>query len=304
MHQYRPGALIAGLILALAVHAASPAVAAEVQHIGSFTWKAEGPDFGGFSGLEIAPNGEDFHAVSDRGTLHWGRLLRDADGTITGVADHEHTRLQDGEGKPLPPDERGDAEGLAMDAQNRLWVSFEGNHRIARYDSPDHPAHEVESYPDFAKFDPNAGFEGLAIAPDGAIIAVLEQGGDGQHTPIWRWTEAEGWDQPWTIPSSGKWLPVGADFGPDGRLYILDRQLVPLGFASRVRRFDWSESGPVNEQEILHTVPRQHDNLEGIAIWHDGQHLRITMISDDNFIPLQRTELVEYRIIEDTTPQP
>jgi hypothetical protein len=37
------------------------------------------------------------------------------------------------------------------------------------------------------------------------------------------------------------------------------------------------------------------DNLEGLSVWRDiaGQ-IRLTLISDDNFRLLQRTEIVEY----------
>jgi hypothetical protein len=38
-----------------------------------------------------------------------------------------------------------------------------------------------------------------------------------------------------------------------------------------------------------------HDNLEGLAVWRDElDRIRLTMISDDNFRLVQRTEIVEY----------
>ena len=39
----------------------------------------------------------------------------------------------------------------------------------------------------------------------------------------------------------------------------------------------------------------RHDNLEGLAVTRaaTGQ-IRLTMISDDNFNPFQRSEIVEY----------
>ena len=43
----------------------------------------------------------------------------------------------------------------------------------------------------------------------------------------------------------------------------------------------------------------RHDNLEGLAVWRDDSGaIRLTMISDDNFNLLQRTELVEYAVPE------
>ena len=52
-----------------------------------------------------------------------------------------------------------------------------------------------------------------------------------------------------------------------------------------------------DERLLLESTTLQYDNLEGIAVWKDGLGIRITMISDDNFLPVQRTELVEYRVL-------
>ena len=116
--------------------------------------------------------------------------------------------------------------------------------------------------------------------------------------PVWRWRDGV-WDQPFSVPRSGDWLAVGADIGPDGRLYLLERDFKGLlGFRSRVRRFDISDSGLSHETVLLESRPLQYDNLEGISVWRDAQDIRLTLISDDNFGMLQRTELVEYRVTE------
>ena len=85
--------------------------------------------------------------------------------------------------------------------------------------------------------------------------------------------------------------------GPDGKLYVLERDFRGLrGFASRVRRYAFDDTGIGPPEPVLTTSLMQFDNLEGIAVWADGQGIRITMISDDNFLFVQRTELVEYRV--------
>lgn len=298
MLHHRPGAL--GLVTALWLASITPAGAIEVEHVGTFVWREEHANFGGFSGLEVSADGNEFMAVSDRAHLWWGRFDRDGQGVIRGIVQPGHAHLQDRKGRPLRGGWQADSEGLARDDQGRIWVSFEGRHRIARYDSPDAPAHRIPSPDAFDRIPRNGGLEALAIAPDGAIIAIVERSaGPDIPSPVWRWHEEDGWSQPWTIPRDENWLPVGADFGPDGRLYVLDRAFQGLlGFASRVRRFDWGENGPENAVELLRSDPAQYDNLEGIAAWDDGIGIRITMISDDNFFFLQRTELVEYRILD------
>jgi hypothetical protein len=65
-----------------------------------------------------------------------------------------------------------------------------------------------------------------------------------------------------------------------------------------VRRFDITDKSLSNETVLLETRSLQYDNLEGISVWRDGQGIRLTMVSDDNFGMFQRTELVEYRVTE------
>ncbi|WP_299349376.1 hypothetical protein [uncultured Shimia sp.] len=55
------------------------------------------------------------------------------------------------------------------------------------------------------------------------------------------------------VPRLDGFDPVGADFGPDGRLFILERGFNGVGFRSRVRRFDVTEGGAQNEVEVLRT---------------------------------------------------
>jgi hypothetical protein len=91
---------------------------------------------------------------------------------------------------------------------------------------------------------------------------------------------------------------VAADFGPDGRFYVLERDFRALGgFSSRLRRFELGTDGLTGEAILLETPFALHDNLEGLSVWRDDQGvLRATMISDDNFIFVQQTQIVEYRL--------
>lgn len=294
----------AGLIAVLAVFPAA-LTAAQMTYVDTYVWQGDGPDFGGFSGVELSADGRSFHVISDRGSIRWGNVERNADGIITHLSQIGKTRLKDSQGEVLPETWLADAEGLATDAQGRLWVSFEGRHRLARFDTPDSTPVVVFA-PDEVKEKllPNAGIEALAVAPDGDVIGIAEHSANMTTPfPVWRWNEAEGWSQPWTIRRDNNWLPTGADFGPDGKLYVLERDFLGfMGFSNRVRRFDWGEDGPTNGVELMRSTPAQYDNLEGISVWHDGIDTRITLISDNNFFFLQRTELVEFRLTE--TPQP
>ena len=81
--------------------------------------------------------------------------------------------------------------------------------------------------------------------------------------------------------------------GPDGRLYVLERDFTGLGFRSRLRRLNIDGSG---EEILLTTATGTHDNLEGLDVWADAEGLRATMISDDNRYFFQETQFVDYRL--------
>ncbi|HMM07757.1 MAG TPA: esterase-like activity of phytase family protein [Paracoccus solventivorans] len=293
------GAARAAAAAALLLAACAPPAAAApvVDYLGTHVWAEADEDFGGFSGLELTADGSGFTALSDRGTLRWGSIHRDRQGRIAELTTAGHARLQDSSGTPLKPGYLGDAEGLAIDAQGRIFVSFEGLDRIARYDDPDGPATRILKAGWFSRLRRNQALEALAVTAAGDLLTIPESWPDeGKGFPVWRFREGT-WSNPFHLPRDDAWAPVGADVGPDGRLYVLERQFRGLrGFQSRVRRYEFGEDHIGPPETLIETSLLQFDNLEGIAVWEDGQGIRITMISDDNFLFLQRTELVEYRI--------
>ena len=298
---------LAGLALAALLVSGSTAVAADpaplpapvTDHVGTYVWSMDDETFGGFSGIEISADGSRFTALGDRSELRWGRVERDADGRIDSLHPTGQAHLMDSNGKWLQPGWLGDSEGLAIDATGAIWISFEGLSRVVRYDQPGHPAKPLSRPPEFKSMQRNSSFEALAVMADGTLLTLPERSGQlTRPFPVWRWRNGS-WDQPFSIPRSGDWLAVGADIGPDGRFYLLERDFKGLlGFRSRVRRFDISDSGLAHESVLLETYPLQYDNLDGISVWRDAQGIRLTLISDDNFGMFQRTELVEYRVTE------
>ncbi|MFB9221598.1 esterase-like activity of phytase family protein [Paracoccus cavernae] len=276
---------------------AAEASAPKVDYIATYVWSESADDFGGYSGIEVSEDGLGFTALSDRATIRWGRIERDASGRIRAMESAGNARLRDSDGKPLKPGLLGDSEGLAVGADGKIYVSFEGLVRVVRYDTPDSPAKVLKGPPEFRKMQKNSALESLAILQDGTLLTMPERSGALERPfPVWRYRDGT-WDQPFAVPRSGNWLPVGSDMGPDGRFYLLERDFKGLlGFLSRVRRFDLTPEGLVNEQILLQSRPLQYDNLEGISVWRDDFGIRLTMISDDNFNLFQRTELVEYRV--------
>lgn len=288
------------LILAGALAGAPALAQSPVASFSSNTlWSLADENFGGWSAIEVEADGVGFTAISDRGQIVSGRLLRNARGWLIGVDAGPIVSLAHTDGGPLPR-YFDDSEGMAMDDEGRIYVSFEAEHRINVYDTvAADKATELPRAEGFASMQNNSSLEALAIGPDGALYTLPERSGAlDKPFDVYRFKDGA-WTIPFTIPRRGEFLPVGADFGPDGRLYLLERRLSPtqLGFASRVRRFDVEGDSISGEVELLVTEPRQHDNLEGIAVWQDAlEIIHITMISDDNFRLFQKSEIVEYRV--------
>ena len=251
---------------------------------------------GGFSGVELTADGQQFYMVTDRGHIARGSFSRAAD-TMTDMSFEEAQPLVDrfGQERDFP---HTDAEGIALANDGRIFVSFEHAHRILRYDSWSAPAKWPSYTRAWRALHENRGLEALAIDETGTVFTLPEGIARGASDAlVYRRLIGPNWDQPFTIQVDPEFLPVGADFGPDGRLYLLERGIYPFGFFSRVRAVTIGDSGVLSSETVLHTPFGHHGNLEGVAAWRDSTGaLRLTMVSDNNFYPFLRSEVVEYRI--------
>ncbi|WP_170762684.1 esterase-like activity of phytase family protein [Ruegeria lacuscaerulensis] len=290
MHRSLAVQLIATLLLAGSVGAVEVKKATQ---LGSFIWRHSAGWFGGFSALHISEDGRLMVALSDRSKLLAAQIDRDGD-QITGIEILDRWRVLSSTGGALPG-YTGDSEGIAIDQDGSYYISFERVHRVAFYSGPGSKARVLPRPKAFDGLDHNGSFEGLAIDDKGRLYTLTEKNrtADG-NIPVYRW-DGRAWATPFVLQQRGRFLPVAADFGPDGRLYVLERKLSLIGFRSRLRRWQIDGDVPGAEEILLETGTGTHDNLEGLSVWRDTQgRLRATMISDDNFLALQRTELVEY----------
>jgi len=284
-------ALIAGL-LALSTQIATAETA---KYISSYTWQAPSEKHGGFSGIEVSDDGQSFTIIGDKGIIVEGAFKR-INGQISNVISHL-VGLKNIDGNPVSkPD--SDAEGLAIAPNGQIYVTFEQRHRMWRYRDSKSKAEWMPVHPKFKNFKSNDGLEALAIDRDGTLFALPEKSGT-DWINIYRFKGGK-WVQPFSIPRLKHFKAVGADFGPDGKFYLLERTIKSVfGFRSRIRRFVITGNRISDEEILLETESGQHDNLEGIAVWRDvAGDIRLTMIADDNFNFFQTTEFVEYRLQE------
>ena len=262
-------------------------------------WQEDEAWFGGFSGLEVSADGTRFLALSDRGHFVEGRFERDADQTLVGVRVTGEETLRNARGN-VPRHWQRDSEGLAWGGEaGPVFVSFEGLHKVKRFARPGGKAERLPSLPAPERFSRNGSLEALAIGPAGRLFVMAEDPvGDKAEAVVWR-LDNGAWREFDRIARDRMFKPVGADVGPDGRFYLLERGFNGFGFRSRVRRFDLGENGFGPGEVLMRTGIGGHDNLEGIAVWRDeAGAIRVMLIADDNFRFFQRTEIVEYVVEE------
>ncbi|WP_299966475.1 esterase-like activity of phytase family protein [uncultured Roseobacter sp.] len=275
-----------------------PAARQPAQHLSTYIWRLDEDWFGGLSALELSADGTGFFAVGDRGRMIEGQLERSGNG-ITGARVTRQKQLVDADGAvmiwPFT-----DAEGLAITEDGGLFISFERQIRVLYY--PDFNALPQE--PGYTRawraIHIKQGLEALAIAPDGTLYTLPETAPFGASVSlVYRRSPGGDWTQPFTLPLDDVFVPVGADFGPDGRLYLLERDFRWFGFRTRIRAMTVTPRGVEQIETLLETPLFQYGNLEGLSVWRDDDgRIRLTMIGDDNFLPVLKTEIVEYILQE------
>ncbi len=282
---------LAGLFCLTTTALAEPAL----TELSQITLRADIEGFGSYSGLVLDETGERFLVVSDKGRWAEGQLVRKA-GALRSARITGHGPILDPKGKPVTRFDI-DAEGLTRTPDGRIHVSFEANHRIWSYDAMTGPATATEKHPEYSRLQNNSSLEALFHDASGTLYVIPERSGRlDRPFPVYA-LGPDGWSTPFTIKRETDFLVAGADLGPDGMLYVLERKFTYLGgFATRIRHFTATGQDP---ETLLETRFGEIDNMEGIEVWRDADdQIRITLISDDNNSILQSTIFVEYLLTE------
>ena len=286
--------LLPGLSLIVTLFLAAPGLQAQsLVPAGQFVWQPDQPHFGGLSGLIISDGGGGIQAISDRGTLFRARILRDATGQIREIVDLQDHPLLDAEGN-LPAPFLENAEAMAGDGADGLFIAYEGWARVWHYAAPGDLPTWTHGWDRFWDMIGNHGFEALARDAAGVLYAMSEQEQDGRF-PVWRY-DGTVWLDAFTLPARDGFLISGADFGPDGALYVVERRFRFLsGFDTRIRRYQIGPDGVREEALLLDSRGGELGNAEGLSVWvrADGT-LHLSLISDDNFSILQTTRISEF----------
>lgn len=265
-------------------------VTGAVEVLGAVAVRSGDGRFGGLSGLDVAPGGERFTAITDQGFWVTGRLIRTG-GRLVDVAVSAIAFLPGPDGAKQAP-VRLDSEGLTHAPGGGYLVSFERIPRIAFYARPDAPAEE-RALPAWEALTRNGGLEALASDGAGRVLAIAEDAAGGAHPA---WLMAGETVTPLSLPAVEDLSPTDAVFGPDGALWLLSRRFSWLGgFFITLDRLTLGPDGFSPRQRIAEIRPDAGaDNFEGLDIWRDASgRLRLTLVSDDNFNLFQKTIFLE-----------
>ena len=270
--------------------------------------------FGGYSGFAIDPSGKALLAISDAGT--WLRANIDYDGRkIKGLSGTTIGPILGKDGKPLMQDVNRDAEGIGLiegdTAKGAAYVAFERNHRVFRYpftrEKFGPPAGALQLPPESKRMDANRGIEALAPLRagklKGATLLFSERLPDKAGN-LRGWLIGGPAPGPLTLKTIGGFDITDAAALPDGGVVLLERRFrYSEGVKMRVRRIPAKDlqPGALIEGEVLFEASDAYniDNMEGIAAHRSsaGETI-ITLMSDDNFSPLQRTLLMQFALPE------
>ena len=264
-------------------------------------------EFGGLSSLNMAPDGANFLAASDRGWWLRGRITY-AGTRPTGITAAEMAPMLGPDGRTLASRRWYDTEAMARDG-NTIYVGIERVHRIVRFDFGKDGllarGRPIEVPAAFRSFPSNGSVEALAFVPrgvplGGSLIAIAERGRDrnGDHLAFLIGGPRPG---PFTIKRRNDYDVSDATALPNGDLIVLERKFGwTTGLYIRIRRIAIAEIAPgalVDGPVLLEAdLGYQIDNMEGISVHRSGGETVLTMISDDNFSVLQRTMLLQFSL--------
>lgn len=278
--------------------------------MGGLQLVSDDKDFGGLSGIVVTPDGRRIHGVADNG--HWWTALLGYDryGRLDSIAGSIIEPFLAPDGKPVQGKANGDAEALTVAPDGAMVVAFERRHRLWRY-GPGQAFRVMRpqllpSPPGLEAAPVNRGIEAMTYLDDGRLFLVAEDlrdaNGDFQAW-LMRGLEAEILG----IVPTGDYKPSDAARLPSGDLLLLERRFARIGgFTARLSRI-YKEDIAAGARLATRPVavferPYVSENFEGVAVAPDPTapgHVRIYLVSDDNFHPMQRTLLLMFRMRED-----
>ncbi len=272
----------------------------DLLYRGGVHLSSRNPQFGGFSGLGVSPDGRRMVSVSDAGMSYSANLEYDSRGNLSGVTAHDLGTLADLDGTPVRGKRWSDAEAMSPGVEGEIIVAFERNHRIWRYDPGSTTPRVLRPPAELGSMNANDGIEALTLLNDGRLLAISEGAPHEPASVAWV-SRPGGWDVLTYIAGDG-FRPTGAATLANGDVLVLERFYTPrAGVRIRIKRingYNISAGDEISGKLLAHFAPPMNiDNFEGIEARKDAQgRTLIYLISDDNFNAEQRTLLMMFEL--------
>ena len=267
----------------------------KLEQVGFLNIDRNEKDYGGFSGLLIKNSGTEALVVTDKSFFFVLELRRDDNDILTGYSVIKKGRILSSKGEHLNG-RNTDSESITMDANNNYYISFESNHRIMMHTDVEGKGIFVPKHPMFRKLSVNKGIEALAVDDENRLIAIPEKPPLGiSDIPIFR-LQNNKWEIIKYVEIEDNFLVTDAEILPMGLLLILERKFSwTQGFKTRFRLISLDKFDNTEPIIVFTSTANQFDNLEGMTFWKDKKgEMRILTVSDDNFHPLQQSEIREF----------
>jgi hypothetical protein len=298
-------------ISAFSTHAAGQRRFGMVEYIGGLELKSSYSEFGGFSAIRVASDGEHFVSLTDKGRWLTGRIVYKGS-QLVGIAEAMMAPMLGPDGRTLAARGWYDTESLT-ERDGWLYVGIERANRIVRFDFARHGllarAEVVPAPPGILRLPYNKGLEALTFAPRnsklaGTLLAFSERGldpnGNLKAFLIGGATPGE-----FSVKRRDDFDISDSVTLPSGDVLLLERRFSWWsGIAMRLRRIAVADIAPgalVDGSSLLFAdMGYQIDNMEGLSV-HTAANgdTVLTLISDDNFSILQRTVLLQFRLVDE-----
>ena len=267
----------------------------QLEQVGFLNIDRNEKNYGGFSGLIVQDEGSEALILTDKSFFFVLKLQRNDDDILTGYSVTRKGRILSSKGEYLNG-RNTDSESIVISKNNNYYISFESNHRIMMHTNVEGKGVFIPKHPMFRKLSVNKGIEALAIDNEDRLIAIPEKPPLGvSDIPIFR-LQNNKWEIIKYLKIKDDFMVTDAEFLPQGLLLILERKFSwTQGFKTRFRLISLNKFDNKKPITVFTSTANQFDNLEGMALWKDRKGaIRILTVSDDNFHPLQQSEIREF----------